>query len=237
MVRFAMVLAAVLFSTAFEAQISCANAALRDTTNYPNGWPADSLFFTCAGETAQLIATPPSGVPGWTFEWFIYSVFQNAWIPSTVETNVATSTKNINSGGARVRITDGTGVVVGTDIVWVCRINSAPIINANTIPAGCGSITLSALYINGSVTPYYIPPPIPLVDTVLFSATTQVQLCLDVDHSFISDLGFYLQGPASCGTPRVQLVPSLASQGVDPYCNLIDGAVNLCFDNSSSTIL
>jgi hypothetical protein len=237
MIRLAIVLAAVFFSIASKAQITCTNAAFRDTTSYPNGLPSDSLFFTCAGETAQLLASPPGGLPGWTFEWFIFSSFQNAWVPSTVETNVAFSIKNVNSGGARVRITDGNGVVVDDDVVWVCRINSAPILNANTIPAGCGNVVLSALYINGIVTPYYVPPPIPLTDTVAFSSDMQVELCLDVDHSFVSDLGYYLIGPASCGSPRVTLFPSLSEQGIDPYCNLIEQVEQLCFSSEISDSL
>jgi gliding motility-associated-like protein len=229
--------AAVVISYTSFAQITCTNAIFADTTHYTNGSPNDSLYFICTGQTAQLIASPPSGTPGWNFQWENFIPSANTWNPLVIETGVSVSTQNVSSGGYRVKIFDGTSTLVGTYIAWVCKVNSTPTVNVNTIPEGCGSVLLSALVINGAITPYYNPPSNDAPPTLIIDADTEISICFSATHTWVSDLAFYVVGPASCGSPTLLLSPNPGANGQGTVCNSGNNVVNLCFSNSSTNNL
>lgn len=222
-----------------NAQITCTNASHSTLTNYTNGAPNDSLFFICAGQTATLLATPPSGTPGWDFVWQQFNVAGNSWNALNTANGVPSSELSLlQPGGYRVIITDGTSEVVGTYIVWVCRINVNPSVNVNAIPAGCGSVQLSGQINGGTITPYYNPPSL-ISDpnnALIVGGGTSITVCFTGIHTWISDLGFYLVGPASCGSPTIMLSPNPGSNGQGMICNSSDNFTNLCFSNQSTNI-
>lgn len=222
-----------------NAQITCTNASHRTLTAYTNAMPNDSLFFICNGQTATLLATPPGGTPGWNFSWQQFNVAGNNWNPLINVTGVPMSQQsNLQPGGYRVIITDGSSTIVGTYIVWVCRININPTVNAVPIAAGCSNVQLSGQINAGSITPYYNPPSINTNpnSSLLISGSTSISVCFSGTHSWISDLGFYLVGPASCGSPTILLSPNPGSNGQNNICNSADNFTNLCFSNQSTAI-
>jgi len=221
-------------------QLSCTNATLRTLTSYTNGSPNDSLFYICTGQTGTLVATPPSGVPGWNFAWQIFSVAGNSWNFLTTQNNVATSTQtNLVPGGYRVQITDANNQVVGTYISWIVRINSNPSVGVSPITPGCGSIFLIGSISNGAITPYYNPPSASVDpnSALILGSSSTISICFTGNHTFVSDLGFYLVGPSSCGSPTVVLSPNPGSIGQPSTCNSSNNFTNLCFSTSSTNNL
>jgi len=218
-----------------RAQISCSNDSYSTLTSYTNGMPNDSLFFICTGQTATLVATPPSGTPGWDFVWQQFNVSGNSWNALATVSGVPISEQsNLQPGGYRVIITDGTNTIVGTYIVWVCRINVTPSVNVNAIAAGCGSVQLTGQINAGSITNYYNPPTL-ITDpnnALIVNDQTQISVCFTGTHTFFSDLGFYLVGPSNCGSPTILLSPNPGTN-----CNAGNNFVNLCFSSESTTIL
>lgn len=235
-----LIILAIFAGTAFGAfgQISCSNAVYRDTTVYTNGAPSDSLFFICAGQTASLTATPSSGNPGWTFQWSSFVAASNSWTPLTTENNVPTSTQTVANGGYRVQIFDGDNNLVDTDIVWVCRVQTNPTVNVNTIPAGCGAVNLSAVFITGNITGYYNPPTdTGVIPQLIVDANTEISICYTATHTWVSDLAFYVVGPASCGSPTLLLSPNPGANGQGNVCNSGNNVTNLCFSTESTANL
>lgn len=218
-----------------QAQLSCSNDSFGTLTSYTNGMPNDSLFFVCLGQTATLVATPPGGTPGWNFTWQQFNASGNNWAAMTTITGVPVSEQNnLQPGGYRVVITDGTNTVVGTYIAWICRINVNPSVNVNAIAAGCGNVQLTGQINAGSITNYYNPPTL-ITDpnnALIVNDQTQISVCFSGNHTFFSDLGFYLVGPSSCGSPTILLSPNPGAN-----CNAGDNFVNLCFSSESTTIL
>lgn len=219
-----------------SAQLTCTNDILSDTTSYTNGEPNDSIYFICSGQTAQLVVTPEGGTGNWDFIWQQFSAVANAWTALTVQNDLATGSQNVGPGGYRVTVFDANDTEVGSYIAWVCRINTNPSVNVNAIAPGCGSVQLSGTINNGSVTPYYnTPVAFDPNQTLIIDAQTQISICFTAEHSYISDLAFYVVGPASCGSPTVLLAPS---PGVCNSC-CINGdndpdVNNLCFSTEVS---
>ena len=79
---------------------------------------------------------------------------------------------------------------------------------------------------------YYNPPPMPFT----IDANTQITVCIDAVHTYVSDLGFYLVGPASCGSPTMTLAPNPGAIGNFPVCNSGQNINNLCFTTSVTTL-
>lgn len=220
-----------------NAQVSCTNATERTLTSYTTSSQNDSLFIICAGQTATLVATPPSGIPGWNFTWQQFNVTGNMWNPLTSATGLPSSTQtNLQPGGYRVVITDGTNTEVGTYVVWVSRIDTNPSVSVNQIPAGCGNVQLTGQVNNGTITPYYNPPSTSLDPSsmLIVDETTEITVCYTGTHTWVSDLGFYLRGPVECGYPIVTLSPNPGANGQGSVCNSNDNFNGLCFSTAST---
>ena len=196
------------------------------------------MYFICTGQTANLLAVPASGVPGWNFQWDHFVPSTSSWNPLSTQNNQPTSSITVANGGFRVRIYDASNELVATHITWICKVNTNPTVNVNTLPAGCGSITLNAFLLFGNITPYYNPPletgPAPVLN---IDASTAITICFNGIHSWVSDLGFYLVGPASCGSPSIPLSPNPGSINQGNICNSGDNFTNLCFSTLSTNNL
>jgi gliding motility-associated-like protein len=225
--------------TDLAAQLTCSNDIFADTTSYTNGEPNDSIFFICSGQTATLVVSPEAGTGNWDFVWQQFSAAGNAWNALVVQSNLATGTQNVGPGGYRVTVFDATDTEVGTYVAWVCRINTNPSVNVNPIAAGCGNVQLTGSITNGSVTPYYnTPVAFDPNQALVVDATTEITICFTAEHSYISDLAFYVVGPASCGSPTLLLAPSpgvcngcCMNGDSDPDIN------NLCFSTEVTNTL
>lgn len=235
------ILVAILIATGClclksNAQLVCLNAASADTTSYTNGLANDSVYFICQGQSATVVATPTSGEGNWDFVWYYFTPANNSWTYANEDLNLTQSSRNLPQGGFRVDVFDNNGVLTDQFVCWVCRVLFAPVVNANTIPAGCTGIQLSGVYFPANVSAYYNKPNIGPQGMVSVDADTEIEICIAAEHSFVSDLSFYLVGPASCGSPSVPLSIAPVELGQDPLCNFGSG-VNLCFSSESTNNL
>ena len=222
-----------------NAQVfSCPTCTGSAPTSYTNGQPNDSIFFVCAGSTADLVATsPPSLVGIYNYTWQYFNPFTNTWdfffsAPLVVSPQNLTG---VGPGGYRVVITDAFNTFMGSDVAWVSQIDAPTSVDVSPIPPGCGgSISLTGLVNLGSATPYY-NAPVDLSSPVIIGPSTSISMCISGTHTFNSDLTFTLVGPASCGSPTAVLSPYSSSMGQAINCNGLDNFSNLCFTNQSTT--
>lgn len=218
-----------LFSTEFSllhAQI-ITGTGCAGTTEYTDGTPNDSIYYYPAGQTGSLSASATVGLPGWTFKWSSYNSGTNQWTQIFVENNVSQSTiSNLNPGLYSVTINDGTGAVVGCDYAWISQIIQEPSVDVLPIAPACtGPINLQ-----GVITPAIVTPHSNLPNNPMFvNSSTQITVCFSGTHTWVSDLAFYLRGPASCGSPNVLLSPNPGAIGQGSICNSGNNISNLCF--------
>jgi len=105
------------------AQITSATADHIDTLSYPAGNPArDPLFvfyqMDGVSKPGSLTASYP-GAGNFNFEWSMYNPAINGFDPSfSTDFGTTSSVNNLDDGGYRVRIWDGTGIDI-TLMSWV----------------------------------------------------------------------------------------------------------------------
>lgn len=235
MKKFLVILSFFFLAFSGISQIYSSTAAGSGPTNYNTVSFTDSIFYYCgAGNNGSLTALPPSGTPNWTFTWQIFDTPNNAWIALSTTTNAPSSTLiNLAPGGYRVTITDGTSAIVGCYRAWIVNVLTPTTVNVDPIPPGCGAVQLNGQIDWGSATPYYEPPAEPL----LIDATTTITVCFQATHTWVSDLGFYLVAPASCGSTLIPLSPNPGSIGQNNTCNQGNNVNTACFTTTPSANL
>lgn len=216
-----------VFSFSCFAQITPNGNSGSSITSYTNGAANDPIYIWCAdglaNNTASLTANAPSGTGPFTFTWFFHDQTNFSWSPYLVETGTSSTISNLPSDGYRVQIYDAGNNLVGCYIAWVWNMNSD--VNASNIPTACNGSNLNGtVNVNGSFT-YYNPPP----PESLINSSTQITVCFSATHTWVSDLAFYLVGPAACGSPTILLSPNPGAIGQGTVCNSGDNVNNLCF--------
>lgn len=233
--KYLIVITSLFFaSLKVNGQIFNTTAAASGPTNYATASFVDSIYYYCTpiGSQAELTAIPSSGVPNWNFAWQQFDVATNSWIAYSTTTNAASSTiSSLTPGGYRVTITDATSAIIGCYRAWIVEILSPTTVNVDPIPPGCGPVQLNGQINWGSATPYYEPPAEPLI----IDANTEITVCFSATHTWISDLGFYLVGPPTCGSPSITLSPNPGAIGQNNICNSQDNVNNLCFTTEAAS--
>jgi gliding motility-associated-like protein len=191
------------------------------STNYTDGSSNDDIFIFCGnGNNGSLEAPVSAGSGPYTYQWFQYNNSNYSW--SLISGQTASSIFNLATGGYRVEVTDNTGVNVLCDVAWIWNINVT--LNALANASACNDVNLSVIVPNVQFT-YYNPPS----PTAFVSNNTDITVCFSGNHSWVSDLGFYLLGPTSCGSPIITLAPNNGS-----LCNQGNNFNNLCFTTNPS---
>jgi gliding motility-associated-like protein len=230
-----LVLLGVLFNAQFlVGQLVPNGNSGASTTAYTNGSANDPIYIWCAegltSTTASLTANPPSGTGPWTFIWYYHNETNFSWTPYSSSTGSNSTISNLASDGYRVQIYDAGNNLVGCYTAWVWNMNGQ--VTASQNPTACDATSLSGtVSANGSFT-YYNPPP----PESLISASTQISVCFSATHTYVSDLAYYLVGPASCGSPTILLAPNPGAVGFNSTCNSGDNVNNLCFTSTSANI-
>jgi gliding motility-associated-like protein len=219
-----------LFSLWGYSQIQpVGNSGVRPTS-YTNGQPNNSVYIWCGtGSLGSLSYTPTSGTAPYTFNWFQYSNTSFSWNTYTTQNGATSQVNNLPNGGYRVEVYSSNGTLVACDIAWVWTANNT--VTANNTLINCSSTNLTG---TNTTTPssfnYYNPPP----PQSLINAGTQITVCFTGTHTWVSDLGFYLIGPAACGSPTITLSPNPGSNGQPNACNSGNDFNNLCFTTAAS---
>ena len=232
MKKILFLLGIICITLSSNAQIFNTTAVASGPTNYATVTFTDSIYYYCAPISgASLTALPAGGTPNWTFSWQRFNLATNSWISLSTSTNTFSSTiTNLTPGGYRVTVTDANSTIIGCYRAWIVEVLSPTIVNVDPIPPGCGAVALHGDIDWGSATPYYEPPSEPM----LIDANTEITVCFQATHTWISDLGFYLVGPASCGSPTIVLSPNPGSIGQNNICNAGNDVNTLCFTTMPS---
>jgi len=224
------------FLVSVTAQITGPGASSTVNTAYTNGTPNDFIFIFCtpnavgAPVTGALSAVGAGGCGGpYTFTWEIYNTGTNSFNPFTVQNGASSNLTGLASGGYALTVTDNCGAIVICDVAWVF-VNQT-IVDAGPAVSNCvGNVNLI-----GTTNPvanfvYYNPPP----PSFIIGPATTITVCFNATHTFVSDLGFYLVGPPSCGSPTIPLSPNPGSIGQGAICNSGNNVNNLCFTTAAA---
>lgn len=218
---FNLLLCFLFFSVVVSGQITSPSSVGQTSTAYTNGSPNDDIFVFCgAGNNGALEVNVSSGTAPYNYQWYQYNATTHSW--STMVGQISSSLMNLSSGGYAVDVKDYTGSSVLFDLAWVWNVNLA--FNAQANLSGCSDVDLNVSIPNLNFTYYNPPPPM-----VLISNNTAITVCYTGSHEYVSDLGFFLRGPASCGSPLISL-----AQFPGFNCNGGDDFLNLCFSSESN---
>jgi trimeric autotransporter adhesin len=228
-----LIIAIIVWPESIVAQIS--SSGCEGLTSYTNGDDNDPIYYFPAGVGGDLTAIPNGGAPNYTFIWSAYTVGNSSWTAFTTESNVAVSTiTNLNPGAYAVVIYDSGNNVVGCYRAWVLQILEESTVDVLPIAPGC----TGPVFVNGTITGGLISAYSNLPATqMLINANTEVSICFSGNHTWVSDLAFYVVGPASCGSPSLVLSPNPGAIGQGAVCNSGNNISNLCFSTESTNNL
>jgi len=207
--------------------------------NYPDGTlaPLPEVFVYCEGDLGCLDAAPVGGTAPYTYEWF--ELTDNCdYSDPAVGTDA--NLDNLQTGTYQVVITDANGCVGvfeakifidedptinlnngGDTEIWICKEGEFTI-NADALPGP----DFCKEYCGGTL------PQCPI------DAASIITVCMEFDHTYISDLSFELVAPDGTIIPLVmgQCCPNGANDG-DQFCFTNDtsgGAVALDWNTTGS---
>ncbi|WP_341901965.1 gliding motility-associated C-terminal domain-containing protein [Fluviicola taffensis] len=223
-----LVLLALASSMYSHAQLVPNGNSGSSITSYTNGAPNDPIYIWCGttigAQQGSLTATPTSGVGPYTFNWFYHDQATFSWQNLSVEVGDSSSTiSNLASDGYRVEIRDAANTITDCFTAWVWNLNTE--VTASSSLSNCNNAALSSTVNTTGSFSYYNPPP----PKSLINVNTEIQVCFTADHTFVSDLAFYLVGPPACGSPTILLLPNPGVIGQGSTCNSGDNINNLCF--------
>ncbi|MCB9194982.1 MAG: gliding motility-associated C-terminal domain-containing protein [Flavobacteriales bacterium] len=222
-------LATLFISVNYYSQLTANGASTSTSTSYTNGATNDVIYIYCSTPTnpvtGSLTATPPSGTGPFSFSWYSYDSGPNNWSPLSNSVGATSTINNLASGGYLVSILDNAGNPVGCYRAWIF-VNETQV-DAGAPVNGCSAFSLTATPNAMANFVYYNPPPNPL----LINANTQISVCFNATHTYVSDLGFFLISPN--GTV-VTLSPNPGANGQGSVCNSGNDVSGLCFSNTTS---
>lgn len=215
-----------------DAMGQLTSSGCQGETSYTDGQPNDPVFYFPAGQTGDLIVLPEVAGSSFNFVWYRFTPGSFNWTAFTTQNNQAASTlTNLQPGAYFVSIRNTTNAIVGCYRAWIAQVLQEPQVEVQPIPSNCvGPISLVGSFVPGQVTPITNLPESQLV----IDANTQISVCFSGTHSWISDLAFYLRGPATCGSPNLVLMPNPGALGQPVACNNNNNINNLCFSTEST---
>ncbi|MFN5621256.1 MAG: gliding motility-associated C-terminal domain-containing protein [Flavobacteriales bacterium] len=196
-------------------------------TSYTDGQPNDPIYYFPTGQLGELTVVPEVAGSSFNFVWYRFTTGSFNWTSYLTENNQASSTiSNLQPGAYFVSVRNSSNVIVGCYRAWIAQILQEPSVDVQPIPSNCvGPIALSATFTPGQITPISNLPQSQLV----IDANTQITVCFTGTHTYVSDLGFYLKGPSSCGSPTLALMPNPGGA-----CNPSNNFTNFCFSTEST---
>jgi gliding motility-associated-like protein len=220
-----VVLLFVLSRHAATAQLS--GTGCIGQTSYTDGQPNDPIYYYPAGQLGELTVVPEVAGASFNFVWSRFVPGNSNWNAFTTQNNQASSTiTGLQPGAYFVSVRNSSNVIVGCYRAWIAQVLQEPQVDVQPIPSNCvGPISLVGSFTPGQITPISNLPESQLV----IDANTQISVCFTGTHTWVSDLAFYLRGPATCGNPNLLLMPN-------PFgsCNSTDNFSNFCFSTEST---
>ena len=201
-------------------------------TAYTDGQPNDPIYYYPAGQLGELTVIPEVAGASFNFVWSRFVPGNSNWNAYTVQNNQASSTiTGLQPGAYFVSVRNSSNVIVGCYRAWIAQVIQEPQVDVQPIASNCvGPISLVGSFTPGQITPISNLPESQLV----IDANTEISVCFSGTHSWISDLAFYLRGPATCGSPNLVLMPNPGALGQGAVCNSNNNISNLCFSTEST---
>ena len=230
-IRNYLIIALAFISNGISAQLTPNSNSGATTTTYTNGASNDPIYIWCAEglttNSGSLTATPTSGVAPFTFQWYYHDEVTSSWVSYLTDVGATSTLNNLPSDGYRVEIYDNNGTLTDCFVAWVWNMNTEYTV-ANS-PTACDATGLTATLDVTNFT-YYNPPP----PESIINASTEITVCFSATHTYVSDLGFFLVGPPSCGSPTIPLSPhpEAINAGNGCCCNSGNNVTNLCFSTT-----
>ena len=243
--KLVLLLASVIVSSVdTHGQITSNTSDYVQPTQYTNGVANDQIFVFCSPDingnpvTGQLTATPTIAGPGFSFDWGLYNDVTHVYTSFQTSNGPSSTVSNLASGGYRVTITNNAGQSQ-TFITWVYVSTVDVDISLILDPThpGCEPFDVNGT-INASGFTYWDPVP-PGAEPFIIDANTTITVCFSANHTYVSDLGFVLVGPPSCGSPGVTLSPhpNVINNANGCCCNSGNNLNNLCFSTANNNQL
>lgn len=172
----------------------------------------DKVFIFCSpnsnGDSITGTLSVTGGSATCQYVWGKYNPTTKVFdtFPGAIPVGPGSTVTDLGSGFYQVIITCNPGTV--NQQIYCRRAHvfvNQSIVDFDEIPAGCNPFTLTGGII-GAVSDFtiYDPPATPFN----VGAATNVTVCFWVNHSYVSDLGFYLIGPNGA---RVDLLPPVSA--------------------------
>ena len=201
-------------------------------TSYTDGQPNDPIYYYPAGQLGELTVIPEVAGASFNFVWSRFVPGNSNWNSYTIQNNQASSTiTGLQPGAYFVSIRNSSNVIIGCYRAWIAQVIQEPQVDVQPIASNCvGPISLVGSFTPGQITPISNLPESQLV----IDANTEISVCFSGTHSWISDLAFYLRGPATCGSPNLVLMPNPGALGQGAVCNSNNNISNLCFSTEST---
>ncbi len=196
-------------------------------TSYTDGQPNDPIYYYPSGELGELTVIPEVAGASFNFVWSRFVPGNSNWSAFTVQNNVPTSTiSGLQPGAYFVSVRNTSNVILGCYRAWIAQVLQEPQVDVQPILSNCvGPISLAGSFTPGQLTAISNLPESQLV----IDANTVISVCFTGTHSWVSDLAFYLRGPASCGNPNLVLMPNPGGA-----CNSTNNFTNFCFSTEST---
>ncbi len=216
----------------FFGQITANGNSSSTTTVYTNGVGNDQIYIWSANGLAtnsgSLTAVPGAvGAGGpYTFTWFYHNEATFSWSLYSTSSGLTSTISSLASDGYRCQIQDNTGAVVVCYNAWVWNMNGA--VSISQAVQSCVNVNLTGSVSSIGLFNYYNPP----LPQSFITASTSISVSFSGTHTFVSDLAYYVKGPAECGSPIVQL----AALTPGSICNVGDDINNLTFNTSSLNV-
>jgi gliding motility-associated-like protein len=219
-----------------QVMISAPEASGGTMTDYQGVSTQDDVFVFCPSQNgvnvAQLTATVNNPNELYEFSWSKFNTTTNTYDAYFIDYNLTVSTiSDLQDGGYSVEVYNQLGEIVGCERAWVFTNN--PKTTISKLPEFCSPFQLHVNIDHKNELTYYNPP----LDALTIDETTEITVCFSANHSYVSDLGFYLVGPPSCGSPSIKLMESFAITQNNDFCNGGDNISQLCFSSKSSAFI
>lgn len=231
----ALILISLLLPLFGLGQITSQTSSNVSYTPNLNGIGQNEIFIFCGeigNTTGSLTATPTNQPQNVNFIWEKYNQVTFEYDTVVTDNNITSSTvNNLVESQYRVTINTINGNFIEQFTAWVFIDELAVSIN-NINDTLCNELTLNAS-INNNTLQYYNTSFEPLI----IDSNTIITICLNATHTYVSDLGFYLIGPAECGSPRIELAPNPGAINIiDDVCNPGEDLTNFCFSTQSTDL-
>lgn len=232
MIRFFLIFCLIIPIESFS-QIFSPEANNQTQIPNLNGLGQDDMFVFCTTDninkgTLHAQSSLDDNMPV-VFYWKQFNQENHQYVVIQKDSNVLQSVvSGLSNGLYQVSIIENNGSLIEQHKTWVY--NDDLSISIDSVADLCNEITLHSSTVNNNMDIYNTS-----LDPFIIDSNTVITICLNANHTYVSDLAFYLIGPEECGSPVVELAPHPGSiNPLEDVCNAGNDLNNFCFSTAST---